>query len=305
MVLKRKNEFQSFDNVKEIDITPNEQEALIVKKIELYNPSLNDYMEINVGKATVGYFPTAINGNELFKFQSTGEANKNYFDVLKEHGLKLTYPVATGEHFILKLGSNVEKVKVIYDVYDGTDIKPDMPNGSKSDTLTFMNVITNSKEITESGYYTLDKSLNPKEMPDFPVDVVPPNFNIKIHSIGFLPVAVSVGDGTNTLGTSYTEYLRMFYKRQVLFDPNRAGFNVLADKTFTTTSTTKTYNYTEMINDLPYVESENTKLTFFDNTLRFNEGDELNIQVKSAIDPDVTIEPEKILCYVLQTISTK
>ena len=305
MVLKRKNEFQSFDNVKEIDITPNEQEALIVKKIELYNPSLNDYMEINVGKATVGYFPTAINGNELFKFQSTGEANKNYFDVLKEHGLKLTYPVATGEHFILKLGSNVEKVKVIYDVYDGTDIKPDMPNGSKSDTLTFMNVITNSKEISESGYYTLDKSLNPKEMPDFPVDVVPANFQIKIHSIGFLPLAVSLGDGTNTLGTSYTEYLRMFYKRQVLFDPNRAGFNVLGNKTFTTTSTTKTYEYSELINDLPYVESENTKLTFFDNTLRFNEGDELNIQVKTTIDSDATIEPEKILCYVLQTISLK
>lgn len=305
MALKRKNEFQSFDNVKEIDITPNEQEGLIVKKIELYNPSLNDYMEINVGKATVGYFPTAINGNELFKFQSTGEVNKNYFDVLKEHGIRLTYPVAAGEHFILKFGSNVEKIKITYDVYDGTDIKPDMPNGSKSDTLTFMNVITNAKEINETGYYTLDKTLNPREMPDFPVDIVPANFNIKIHSIGFLPVAVSAGDGTNTLGTSYTEYLRMFYKRQVLFDPNRSGFNVLGDKTFTTTSTTKTYSYTELINDLPYVESENTKLTFFDNTLRFIEGDELNIQVKTVVDPDVTIEPDKILCYVLQTISTK
>ena len=97
----------------------------------------------------------------------------------------------------------------------------------------------------------------------------------------------------------------MFYKRQVLFDPNRKGFNVLGDKTFTTKAKTKKYNYTEMINDLPYVESENTKLTFFDNTLRFNEGDELNIQVKTTIDSDATIEPEKILCYVLQTISLK
>ena len=114
-----------------------------------------------------------------------------------------------------------------------------------------------------------------------------------------IPVAASVGDGTNTLGTSYTTRFRIFYQRKVLFDPDRAGFLFKGNANYTETGTTKTYDYTELANELPFVESADKKLFMFEPTLKFSPGDEVNFQVGVSIDPDVSIDAEKLMIALI------
>jgi len=281
MALKRVDEFKRYENVAEIELQPNEGEALRIKKIEIDASTDPTFMEVNIGKATVGYFPVMLDGVNFFSVKKLGQDTKNLFDVLKAHGVELTYPVSAGEKFILKFTNVVDYVRVIYDVYEAGDIKSEMPNGSKSETLTYMAILTNKEAITTEDYYTLDKMLNPAEMPDFPIDIVPSGYQIKVHSIGVIPQLE--GSGTDT---AETDYLRLWYRRQVLFDPDRAGFKI-----------------STRINELPPLERQNEEMKFFGEQLSFIEGDELNVQVRAKISGAGSLSAEKVKVLMIQTIS--
>jgi len=281
VALKRVNEIKRYTSVNTIELKPNEGEALRVKKIEVKASTDPTYMEIDIGKSTVGYFPVYVDGVEFFATSKLGQTTKNLFDVLKEHGVDLVYPVASGESFILKFTKTVDYVRVIYDVYEAGDVNPTEVNGSKADMLTYAAILTNVNPITTPDWYTLDKLLNPPEMPDFPTGIVPSGYRITVHSIGVIPQL----EGTSP-DTAETDYLRLWYRRQVLFDPDRNGFKI---------STT--------INELPPIEQNNEKMVFFGQELTFIEGDELNVQVKVNISGDGSLSAEKVKVIMLQTMS--
>jgi len=281
MALKRVDEFKRFENVSEVEIQPNEGEALRIKKIEIKASTDPTYMEIDIGKTTVGYFPVLVDGVDFFSVKKLDQVFKNLFDALKAHGIILEYPVCAGEKCILKFTNTVDYVRVIFDVYESADITPDMPNASKSDVLTYMGILTNANDITEEDYYTLDKLLNPPEMPDFPVDIVPSGYRILIHSIGVIPQFEG-----SAPDTAETDYLRLWFRRQVLYDPDKRGFKISTS-----------------INELPPLEKENEIMRFFGEQLSFVEGDELNVQLKPAIDGSGKLSAEKVKVLLLQTIS--
>jgi len=281
MALKRVDEFKRYENVSELELQPNEGEALRIKKIEIDAPTDPTFMEVNIGKATVGYFPVLLDSVNFFSVKKLAQDTKNLFDILKAKGVPLEYPVSAGEKFILKFTNTVNYVRIIYDVYESGDITPDMPNGSKSETLTYMAILTNKEAISTEDYYTLDKMFNPAELPDFPIDIVPSGYQIKVHSIGVIPQLE--GSGTDT---AETDYLRLWYRRQVLFDPDRAGFKI-----------------STAINELPPIEKENEEMKFFGEQLSFIEGDELNVEVKAKISGSGSLSAEKLKVLMIQTIS--
>lgn len=302
MPLKRRNEFQVFENTDTVEITPLENEALVIKRVMVDGPGANNFAQVLVGKTTVGYHPVSIENIELFKSPTRDVATRNILDYFNGKGINLTYPVASGENFLLKFGSTVERVKVVYDVFDAGDIDPTSPNGSKSDILTFINTITHSGDITASEFVRLDKSLAPAELPDFPVATVPAGMQVQLHSIMAVPLATSVGDGTASLGTSYTKYLRLFYRRQVLFDPSRNGFVVLGNSAYSETSTTQTYDYTEIHNDLPIPLTPAVEARVFDPPLTFNAGEEVNFEAYAVVNSNAPIGAGKFRVLVLYTI---
>jgi len=183
MALKRRNEFRQFENVSEINITPNEGEAWRVHDIQVKSPATETFMEIHIGKATVGFFPVYDGKYEFFPVPEEVKDTVNILESLRKAGVELIYPVSQGESFIINFTNPVERVRVIYDVYDVADVRPTEPNGSKSDVLTYMAVVTNSQDITDENYHKMDKLLNPAEMPDFPIDIVPSGYRLQVHTL--------------------------------------------------------------------------------------------------------------------------
>jgi len=303
MALKRSNEFRVVENASELSFKPDEGEALRVKRIEVKGASAGDYASVYIGRAIAGYFAVNFEGFNHLAPRIAGVSARNIFDVLEKNGMALIYPVADGESFKVELGSTADFIKVTYDVYDAGDVKSDEPNGSKSKELTYIAYLTNADEWTKGDYYTLDKMINPVEFPNFPVEPVPSKAKIDVLAVMGLPLAVSLGDGTNTLGTSYTTRLRIFYQRRVLFDPDRLGWLFKGDSSLTTTGTTKVYSYDEIANEIPFSSDYNRKLKILNPNLSFEAGEEVNFQVGASIDSDVSIDAEKLMVAILQKVT--
>jgi hypothetical protein len=304
MALKRKDEIKIVENDSILTLKPNEGEGIIVKRIEVKGDALPDmsFAEITIGRASCGYFAVNVKGYNHLAPLIKGITQKNIFDVLKEHGRSLTFPVPEGYELNITLPSNADFIKVTYDVYDAGDVHPDAPNGAESKELTYLAYFTNAKEWTTGDYYTIDKILNPVEYPDFPVNPVPSKATIEIFGFFGIPLAVSVGNGTTSLGISYTTRVRLYYQRKVLFDPDRKGWLFLGKSDYSVTETTKSYDYTEVANELPFVESTDAKMKIFDEPLKFGAGEELNLQIGASIDSDVSIEAEKLIIGAIMRV---
>jgi len=303
MALKRSNEIKIVENASELSFKPDEGEAIRVKRIEVKGASAGDYASVYIGRAISGYFAVNFNGFNHLAPDIAGVSQKNIFDVLAKKGIPLVYPVAEGESIKVELNNSADFIKIVYDVYDAADVKSDEPNGSKSKELTYIAYLTNADEWKTGDYYTLDKMINPVEFPNFPVEPVPSKAKMEVLGIMGVPLAVSLGDGTATLGTSYTTRFRIFYQRRVLFDPDRLGWLFKGDSSLTTTGTTKVYSYDEVANEMPFVAEYNRRLKLLDPTLSFEAGEEANFQVGASIDPDVSIDAEKLMVAVLQKVT--
>ena len=296
MALLRANEFKIVENTNILELRPREGEAFRVKRVEVAKPSTETFAEIIIGRATTGYFAVNKHGFNHLAPVVAGEATKNIFDVLEEKGKPLIYPVAEGEAFIVRTTNNVDFIKVIYDVYEAADVKPDEPNGSQSNELFYLLYLTNATDWDDPNkeFYTLDAMLNPEEFPNFPIESVPSKATIELHGIFGVPLATSKGDGSNTLGTSFTKRVRLYYQRKVLFDPDRRGFLFKGNEGYSETGTKQTYDYSEIVNELPFVEDHQRKMKFFDEPLVFESGEELLVQVGTKIDADAPIQAGKI-----------
>jgi hypothetical protein len=303
MGLKRANEIKIVENTNILEFKPDENESVKIKRIEVKGATSGDYAQIYIGRAIVGYFAVNCQGYNHLAPVIAGENQENLMVSLQKKGIDLTYPVADGETFSVKLNNNAEFIKIVYDVYDAGDIHADMPNGSKAKELTYIAYLTNANEITSGDYYTLDKIINPVEFENFPVEPVASKAKIDVLGMMGIPVAASVGDGTNTLGTSYTTRVRIFYQRKVLFDPDRLGHLFLGNKNYTETGTTKTYDHTEYASEIPFVEQYNKKLFMFDPVLSFGPGEEVNFQIGVNVDPDVSIDAEKLMLALIMKIT--
>jgi hypothetical protein len=303
MALKRSNEIKVVEGVNELSFKPDEGEALRIKRIEVKGASADDFAEVYIGRTITGYFAVNEQGFDHLAPVIAGWAQENIFDTLEKAGKPLVYPVEDGETFTVKLGANADVIKATFDVYDAGDVSAEEPNGSKAKELIYIAYLTNANAFDTGDYYTLDKILNPVEFPDFPVVAVPSKSKIDVLAVLGVPLATSVGDGTVSLGTSYTTKFRIFYQRAVLFDPDRLGWLYLGDATVSTTGTTQVYDYTEVANEIPYINEYNRKMKFLEPILSFSAGEEVNFQVGASIDPDVAIEAGKLITALIQKIT--
>jgi len=300
MAFKR-TEFYQVESTDTLSATPEEGEAWRITKIEVSGGSEGDTIEVKIGKTSVFYAPLVFGGRPLFSFSGSDPTYPNLFDFLKSVGKNLVFPVAAGETVTITTSSTVTAIRITYEVFDAGDVSPEEPNGSKATEYTLFSWIANGSAVTDSGWINLNSNKCPAEYPDFPAQAVPSKTTAEIHMVAARPIAASVGDGSSSLGTSYSKYLRLIYRRAVLFDPNRNGWNVLGNSSYSETSTTMSYDYSSSLNDLPVLPVAEGKAMVFEDPLTIPEGEELSVQVYVEHTSGVDIPAGEVQALFLVT----
>lgn len=153
--------------------------------------------------------------------------NPTLLDFLAAAGIFKGFPVAEGETFSISgMGGANSITVIIYEIWDPADIKPDMENGSKAMDYLYLNYGNCGANVNASGDTLYTTSQTPAEFPDFPFGkVVPANHQIELLGIAASPFAPGENGGANYC---YTQYLKLFKDREVLFDEDRNGLLFLA-----------------------------------------------------------------------------
>ncbi len=200
-------------------ITPRAGEAFRVRSIFVDNSSVvapaAQHLTVINDTARVGFFrvnfglggahlmqPRAIDNDQLNKVT-------NLLELMKKLFAFAGYPVVQGEALTLSLDTGTADIFAIADSFDAADIKSDMPSGSKSTDIMFLNYGTNGSAITAAQYTKLDTSRNPAEMVRFPygapgAGLVPAGRKISVLWVGGQPCGRFNAAGVNM----NTQYLR-------------------------------------------------------------------------------------------------
>ena len=211
------------------------------------------------------------------------QLNPNPWTILKflaSKGLFTGYPVATGEKFKITGAAQAGAIQVvIYEIWDGEDVKNTEDNGSKAKNYFFINYGRPAASVTTSTDTIYDTVQSPAEFPAFPFNrTVPPKTQIDILGICGSEISLS-GDAITKY--NYTKFLKMIFEREILFDEDRNGilFEGLTPPDVATLlsigeGSSLIGNYSTVDAKEPFMPPS---------PLTFKEGDELNIYATTEI----------------------
>ncbi len=196
-------------------ITPRSGESLRITDIFVDNASvaapaaqhvtlINDTARVGFFRVNFGLGGAHLSQPRAFENDVTSK-NTNLLQLMEKLFAFAGYPVVQGEAFTISLDTGTADIFATADSFDAADLKSDMPNGSKSTDITFVNYGTNGAAIAAATYTKLDTSRNPAEMLRFPfgaagAGLVPADRRVTLMYIGGQPVGRlnAVGVGANT-----------------------------------------------------------------------------------------------------------
>jgi hypothetical protein len=223
------------------------------------------------------------------------QINANPWTILKflmAKGVFTGYPVATGERFKITGAAQAAAIQVVvYEIWDGEDVKNVEDNGSKAKNYMFINYGRPAASVTTSADTIYDTVQSPAEFPAFPFNrTVPPKTQIDI--IGILASDICIS-GSTTAKYNFTKFLKLVFEREILFDEDRNGLlfeGLTAPDVATLVSIAEGSsllgNYSTIDAKEPFMTPE---------PLMFKEGDELNIYATTEIaDTGATITAARL-----------
>lgn len=202
------------------DLEAKSGESLRVKRIECI-PSTNDtYLTARVDRVTVGFYRVkGKSGNHLSTIL-TAYLKRNLMEFLANQGIDVTIPIEEGQTLSISRYAETGNVMIIYDRYSAGDIKATDPNGSKSNTYTFIQYAKVGTAPTDACDAHIDTALSPSEFIDFPCGVaVPAKHTVDLLGIVGCPFV----DGAGGPISFASSFLKLIRNREVLFDPDRNG----------------------------------------------------------------------------------
>jgi len=288
MPLKARNQIKTIKGAGDLSLKADPGESFLVKRILVFAEAA-PFLTIKIEKTTVAYFRVDYSyGNHLmpptarsFDFGQTFFYPENLLDLLTRLGIFKGYPVAEGETILIQGTTLATDFKsVIYDIYDGEDIKATDPNGSKSLEYMLINYGDTGAIIDTPGDNLYDNPLNPKEFPSFPFGAdVPAKHQITLHGIcGSEVYTAGAGPTLNIHST----YLKLLKDREVLFDEDRNG--LLFDHSKAAPVAPGTYYGGGVSVIGAFSHTDPRPPLIFTEPLLFEAGDELNIYM-SVLEP--------------------
>jgi len=219
-MLKQGNCVKRFTAVSTDTLQADSGESFLIKGLYVEPKTGNDYLTLKVDRKTVGCYRIAGKaGNHLDRIQQD-HVHKNLMEFLVLSGINCFIPVAEGQTFTVSSPGTSPTVVIVYEIYDGGDIRADMPNGTDSKEYLFMQYMASAGTVDSTESLTLDTSLSPAEFPDFPCGkAVPANTQIDILGL----VGCPVGQGTSETNKTYSTYVKLVKERETLFDEDRNG----------------------------------------------------------------------------------
>jgi hypothetical protein len=204
---------------------------------------------------------------------------KTILSYMKDLGLFNGYPVATGETLKITGAAQASSIQcVLYEIYDGEDIKNTDPNGSKAREYFFLNYgrPSTGPSGSEDSLYSVIQS--PAEFPDFPYGKTVPA-KTEIDLIGILSSDICRAD-SDVDDYTYSTYLKLVFERETLFDEDRNG---ILHRGINPPDTYDLYLIAEGQSFFGNYSSVDSKPPFiFPSPMTFKEGDELNIYLSTV-----------------------
>ena len=240
-------------------------------------------LQIMVGSAKLSHcYPAPFTDKEM-----------NVLQYLKSKGINVDIPVPEGEKFVVNLPSHADYILVKYKEVTPDEIKPELPNwkGSKKHFRVLYG--SNQSDITETGWVRLDKSLNAKELHNWPFEEVASPFKkLKIYAVAALETEYNAWDGASDL-YARTERIRLWKGTELILAEDEKGFLCYGSGA---TSGSVNIAYAKGKNELPWSGGNGQGNVFtFPEPLSFSKGEELGIEVYiNIVNSGAKIPAEKL-----------
>lgn len=248
-----------------------------IRDIHIYNPK-EQYATFTVNKTTVAYFRVGGGtlGNHL-PFPIADEENSTLYRWLIDTVGFAPIPVASGQTLtIAGVHQASSLVTVVYDEYDGGDVRANEINGSDANRFQFINYGRYSTTLA-SGDNRYQTQQTPVQFPAFPYgEVVPAKHTMTLYGI----VASDVNRYSKTNNRQRTTYLKLVKNRKTLFDDDLNGLPFFGSGTFVSnayalgTGQGIIGNYDDIDRRLPFL---------FPKPLVFTEGESVDLYVTTAM----------------------
>jgi len=262
-------------STKQLSFTPPSGRAAIVFDVAVIG-DIYAFATLKSANATVGFFEVGYKHRNHLMLAPSNILPKNTLQLLKDLGLPTEFPVPEGEKFVVSLSDTADYILVRYREVDPGDVTSDMPNAKNAKEMLRIFYGTYDSDITSTGWYKLNKSLNPPEMHNWPFEEVANPFDsIELYAIGILDVQ-HTESGTST-DHAETKRARLWKGTEVLFHPNEDGF-VCVGSGAPSGSGGTAFAYGD--NELPYSPYQNYSAIFrFPEPIKFSKGEEMAVEI--------------------------
>jgi len=200
------------------------------------------------------------------------------FAAVQQAGLFKGIPLAPGEKLAITAAGAGNYMEIEYDLYDGPDMGPVLPNGSKSAEYQLFQVISNSDIVTAAGDWPLDQSDLDDLFPQFPGGaVVPANTEMVLRALFGGPCGVGKASET----CQHSSRLKGILDREDIFSEDMLGLLFLGDNTVATD--TVSYSSYGCSFSIP-LANQQARIKVFEPGFVFKAGQELNISATVVED---------------------
>lgn len=278
MALRQSNAVYTAYQVASLSIAPQAIYSFNIKGIYVLSPSVAvQYATISIDQVTLGVFRTGQGGFNMLDGHIPNTYPTNIVQLMISKGYFKGYPVQANQHFTVSLSAGTGVIIIEYDIYDPTDMKSDMPNGSTSKERYYVLLGTNGGIIPSNGYMPIDTSNLIPQFTKFPWgEPVPADKTFTIYSIFGRPVQYNNWDGTLD-HYAQTTYLRFNQETTQLFGLDQIGFLFFGQSAAAgsiNVSYSDGYCYVPWINP-----SENSPILFLDNPVVLTGGTKITVDV--------------------------
>jgi len=290
-----------FEGVNSMQFTPRSGTAAIINLIAI-DATAADFAKITAMNTTLGIFEIGPPERNSLAYPAGDRYNINYMNALKTHGIKTAIPVAEGGIFSIETTNNWNNLILRYSEVDPSDIKPSMANYPESEEQIKLLYGTNNADISTSGYFRFDKSLNPTEMHNWPfTEINCPFEKITIAAIGMLNVQQNVYTTVNILAS--TTKVRFWKGTKQLFTSATDGFLTAGTGAATGSSNAV---FGKGINEMKYIPTRHTGDMFYlPAPLNFVNGDEFAIEQYITVATGGKISAGNLRCVLIGKLGGK
>lgn len=286
---------QYASGVNSLSFTPRSGTAAIIKLIAI-NAAAADFAKVTAMNTTIGIFEVGPAARNHLDYTADNQYGINFMQDLKEKGIETAIPVAEGEVFSIETTNNMTNLIIRYEEVDPGDVKPGMANYPGSAKQLKLLYGTNNADITASGYFRFDKSLNPTEMHNWPfAEVNCPFEKISVIAVGMLNVSQNVYTTVNNI--SSTSKTRFWKGTKQLFTSGTDGFITAGTGAVTGSSNTV---FGKGTNEMPYVSTRNAgSMLVLPEALDFVRGDEFAIEQYITVAAASKISAGNLRCCLI------